>query len=48
MLEPPANRDYPFSSFNPSDAEATFVQSSRTQRPRKLGHLNPVVLVFIG
>ena len=32
--------------FNPSNAEATFVQSTRTQKIEK--HLNPVMLVFIG
>ena len=31
---------------NPSNAKATFVQSTRMQR--FLNHLNPVMLVFIG
>ena len=35
------------SPFNPSNAEATFVQSKRTQRVFE-NHLNPVMLVFIG
>ena len=33
--------------FNPSNAEDTFIQSTRTQNILE-NHLNPVMLVFIG
>ena len=33
--------------INPSNAEATFVQSTRTQNLFE-NHLNPVILIFIG
>ena len=33
--------------FNPSNAKATFIQSTRMQRFFE-NHLNPVMLVFIG
>ena len=35
-------------SINPSNAKATFVQSTRTQRLLFENHINPVMLVFIG
>ena len=35
------------SAFNPSNAKATFIQSTRMQKIFEI-HLNPVMLVFIG
>ena len=40
-------RNLSIGRFNPSSAEATFVQSTRTQKIFKK-HFNPVMFVFIG